>query len=266
MGTRNFTRDARVGFSTIEMLVVLSVVTILVAILLPVLSRARRSSAEMASIGEVKQMFDTLLHIHVEEHRRLPRWWQDDSFVVHSELHTMPDEKTPIELLPVHGFSLEAFQDPFRTSTTIAEDPLLARLGVFVDSEHGPEGRGYFYVPFTSNVRVPGSNRPPCNSIYHPMWDLRPRHEDAEPAWTRLNLPGETEYLLWGVGKNGRLDGDPALDVVLIKLPEHETLIRHRPVQPQVAGPGKENVESHNEVHPAADAISYAGSGTLSGL
>ncbi|MCZ6836446.1 MAG: type II secretion system protein [Planctomycetota bacterium] len=243
MDIPEYVRDSKPGFTTVELLVVMSVITILIGILLPVLSRARKSSVEMASIGEVKQMFDTLMHIHIEEHQALPRWWQDEHFVIHSELHTRPDERTPVELHPVHGFNLNVFEDPFRVSTTIGDDPLLTKLGRFVDSEHGMEGHGYFYVPFNSNVRIPNSNRPPSNSIYHPMWDLRPRHEDEEPAWTRLNLPGETEYLIWGVGKNGKLDGDPALDVVLIKLPHNETLIRHRPVQPQTAGPGKQNVD-----------------------
>jgi len=84
------------------------------------------------------------------------------------------------------------------------------------------------------------------------MWDLRPRHELAEPSWTQLNIPPNTEYLIWGVGKNGKLDGDPALDVVLIKLPENEYLIRHRPIQSQPANTEPSNndfrmISSRNE-------------------
>lgn len=239
------------GFTLIEMMVTIGIITVLLAILLPVLSGVRRSSLEMKSIMEVKGMFETLMHLHVQEHKQVPGWWMDEDLVIHSALHYRVDEehRPPHGMLPVHGFDVKTFEDPFR-GTTIANDPLLSRLGTFVDAEHGEDGRGYFYVVF-DKYQVMGkedeSDWSP-NSIYHPIWDVHPNGEPRnldwlEPSWTRLNIPQDTQYLLWGVGKNGKLDGDPALDVVLIKRPDHEKLIRHRPVQAQGPGIGQVGVE-----------------------
>jgi prepilin-type N-terminal cleavage/methylation domain-containing protein len=235
------------GFTAIEMLVVVAVIGVLLAILLPSLFSARRSSVEMTSIAQVTKMFDTLMHVHTEEGHPIPGWWidgtDDTRFVIRSSLHIEITDRFSSPYLPLHEFNVEVFEDPFRT-TTIANDPLLARLGPFVDADHGKEGFGYLYVPFTTGgVWVSDESRMAANSTDHPMWDRRPRSEREEPPWTWLNIPAETEYLLWGVGKNGRLDGDPALDVVLIKLPNNEGLVRHRPVQAVNAALGKTGVE-----------------------
>jgi hypothetical protein len=104
---------------------------------------------------------------------------------------------------------------------------MLSRLGSFVDADHGSGGFGYLYVPLTGSVPSSGSDPRPVNDITHPMWDHLPRCP-ADPSWTHLALPEDTEYLLWGVGRNGVLDGDPTRDIVLIKTPLYPTLVRHR--------------------------------------
>ncbi len=214
----------------VEIIVVISVIGVLMAILLPALMNARQSSYELKSIAQLTRLCDIAIFGYVEEHKHLPKWKRDEDGFIRSELNSM------------YGFDAPSFEDPFRRTHTIAEDPLLARLGPFVNEDHSPDGFGFFYVPFSGSfVWDRDVHRFPVNSISHPMWDspLRVVDED-DPSWTNLQIPQDTEYLIWGVGRNGKLDGDPALYLVLIKVPQYENVRRHRPSEPRL---GKEKTK-----------------------
>lgn len=217
----------RSAFTIVEIIVVISIIGMLMAILLPSLINARASSYELKSIAQLTRMCDMVIFTHVEEQHRLPRWTMDKAGNIRSKLNEM------------YGFDPASFEDPFRRTHTIAEDPLLARLGPFVNADHSPDGLGFFYVPFTGNVNASDEDGRPENFIGHPMWDLQPRRED-DPSWTKMRLPADTEYIIWGVGRNGKLDGDPALDLVMIKVPQYENVRRHRPSEPRL---GKEKTD-----------------------
>lgn len=220
----------RAGFTMVEIIVVTAIIGTLMAIMLPALINARASSMELKSIVQLTRLCDMVIFTHVEEQKKLPEWKRDEDGFIRSKLNSM------------YGFDPASFEDPFRRTHTIAEDPLLARLGPFVNADHPPDGFGFFYVPFSGSfVWDPDGHHFPVNSISHPMWDspLRVVDED-DPSWTNLQIPNDTEYLIWGVGRNGKLDGDPALDLVLIKTPQYENVQRHRPSEPKL---GKEKPE-----------------------
>ena len=64
------------GFSLVELLVVISIISVLMGILLPVLSRTKESSKRMVCVSNLRQV-GLATQLYVNEYKYYPRAWKD---------------------------------------------------------------------------------------------------------------------------------------------------------------------------------------------
>lgn len=187
----------RGGFSIIELCVTIAIIGVLISVLTPALLHAKRSAKEIASIVSITNYCNMEFAPKLNGEVDAPR-----SFVVAGQVRC--------GFGGLFKFDPQVWIDPFR-STPISLDPKLALLGAMVDADYPPNGFGYFFM----NIRTSGM-------LFHPSQPFF-----SDPAITALRLPADTQYVVWGVGRNGVLDGDPQRDLVLIKTPVHDQLVHH---------------------------------------
>ena len=85
-------QSVRVGFTLVELLVVIGIIALLIGILLPVLSSARAASQNVACLSNIRQLSTTVMLYVNDSDGTLPYAWGPDGELVNRTLRVFMDD------------------------------------------------------------------------------------------------------------------------------------------------------------------------------
>ena len=86
-GSKRFGLSSRLGFTLLELLVVMAIIAILVALLIPVLGRAKEKSQRISCAGNLRQINLALLLYRTDHNGLMPPPGQPSAQFVDTALH-----------------------------------------------------------------------------------------------------------------------------------------------------------------------------------
>jgi prepilin-type N-terminal cleavage/methylation domain-containing protein/prepilin-type processing-associated H-X9-DG protein len=156
MNTRK--RNSRPAFTLVELLVVIGIIALLISILLPALSKARRQAKNVACLSNLKQL-GAALQIYGNDHRGVlpkpgtpmttpPRWWHKD--YVYRVIYAREVDSA---LEPDNRYILDtAFECPAARELWSSTDAIELSYGMSArlnddQGDEGTDGRNKFKYP-----------------------------------------------------------------------------------------------------------------------
>jgi prepilin-type processing-associated H-X9-DG protein/prepilin-type N-terminal cleavage/methylation domain-containing protein len=175
MDARSFPlrRSSRRGFTLVELLVVIGMITVLIAILLPALSRAR-DQANRIKCGANLRGIGQALTMYTQQYRAYPGAFFGDSFI------------WPVRLRPFLGGSKAVFHcpsrdDSFRWPDVVVDGYAASRYLLQLGYEEGePVLRGTMHFSYGYNLSGTDELKP---LDLQKGLGITPRIRNVNPAW-----------------------------------------------------------------------------------
>jgi len=194
------------AFTLVEMLIAAGVIVILVAVVVPMVNRARFRSAivaEDANVSGIARNFDLKMDPSMGD-RGMVRTYNDGHYRV-----------DPNSLLDFAGVSARNWTDPFRRGS-ISQHSDLGKNGMgLYDKDFPVQGRGRVYLDCVSKDAsgryvLTGTDKPPAVALSQMMTSNR-----GEADWVNP----KTIFMIISSGPDGVLDMRSDRDIMFAKIP-----------------------------------------------
>ncbi len=182
------------GFTLVELLVVIGIISVLIAILLPALSRAREEARRIACLSNLRQLGMGFYMYATENHGLYPRFADWNAEYPEDWIFWENDRDPSQSAIAVYvgGFTVEKFRCP--------SDDLYRVSPTHISPTYGPYLYSYTFNQFCSSGPVTGKPPVRLGTIYDPSEKYILVDEDQQSlddgnfARTWLERPSKTSW------------------------------------------------------------------------